>query len=109
MPEVFRHVVQMPARQFWISVPRATNVVAAIMKGDTLSSMRKNKREMFMEIHRRVVELKKRRPDWSLPCLVREVVSQPAPKFYIDPCSARILILQERKLWFEEKSKRRQR
>lgn len=109
MPDVFRHVVEMPAQQFWVSVPRAAVVVTAIMRGDSLSSMRENKREMFFEIHRRVLELRKKCPDWSMSRLVREVVCQPAPKFYLEPGSARVLILKERKLWFEEKSKNRQR
>lgn len=106
MPDVFRHVVNMPAERFWVSTPRATVVVAGIDRGDKLLYMRQNKREMFFEIHRRVVALRKRYPNWTLPRLVGEVVAQPAPKFYIAPGSARVIILRARKKWYEDKRKR---
>ena len=106
MPDVFRCVVNMPASRFWVSSPRAAVVVANIMRGDKLIYMRPNKREMFFEIHKRVLLLKKLHSDWSLPRLIEEVISCEAPKFYMAPGSARVLILKARKQWFQEKSKR---
>lgn len=106
MPDVFKNVVEMPAARFWVSASRAAVVVACIIRGDKLSYMRPNKREMFFEIHRRVMKLRRSCPNWSIPKLIETVIAQPAPKFYLAPGSARALILKARKKWFAEKSKR---
>ena len=103
MPQVFKTVVEMPSARFWISKPRATVVVSRILQGDTLKYMRPTKREMFFEIHRRVTILRHTHPHWSLPRLVDAVISQPAPKFYLTPASARALILKARSKWFAER------
>lgn len=108
MPEVFESVVNSPARRFYISAPRAAVVVAAMDKGDTLSSMRPNKREMFVEIYRRYMALRVNAPSAPVAHLVRQIVEQPAPKFYLSASSAKIIILKARKLWFKEKSKKMQ-
>ena len=109
MPDVFKRVVEMPAARFWVSAPRATVVVANILRGDGLRYMRPNKRAMFLEIHRRVMNMKASHPDWSVSRLVDAVVAQPAPKFYLAPGSARVLILKARKQWFAESSSRMRR
>lgn len=106
MPCVFKAVVEMPASRFWVSAPRAAIVVANIMRGDSLTYMRPNKREMFFEIHRRVLILRRADPLLSLHQLVEAVISQPAPKFYMAPGSARALILKARKQWFAHSSLR---
>lgn len=106
MPDVFRNVVNMPASRFWVSPARASVVVASIMRGDRLHYMRSNKREMFFEIHRRVILLRRTCADWSMPRLIDAVISQPAPKFYLAPGSARALIFKARKQWFAESSSR---
>lgn len=108
MPEVFKHIVEMPASRFWVSSQRAAVVVASIIRGDDLHYMRSTKREMFFEIYRRVVELRATRPELSLLRLVEIVLALPAPKFYLSPGSARVLILKARKQWFSEKLKKHQ-
>ena len=108
MPDIFNHIVEMPAARFWVSSSRAAVVVARILRGDDLNYMRPSKREMFFEIHRRVVELQAHNPDLTLHRLVEMVVSQTAPKFYLAPASARIMILKARKKWFAEKYKNQQ-
>lgn len=108
LPDIYRRVVEMPATRFWVSEHRAAVVVAEIMRGDNLHYMRKNKREMFFEIFRRVEALKEEYPaDRPLLHLVEEVVFQPAPKFYLCPGSARALILKGKKQWRIEKLLRR--
>lgn len=106
MPNVFKNVVNMPASRFWVSASRAAVVLADIMRGDNLCSMRPNKREMYFEIHRRVKELQQRHINWSIPQLIEAVIAQPAPKFYLAPGSARVIILKARKKWFVENSRR---
>ena len=96
----------MPASRFWVSASRAAVVLADITRGDNLCSMRPNKREMYFEIHRRVKELKQRHINWSIPQLIEAVIAQPAPKFYLAPGSARVIILKARKKWFVENSRR---
>ena len=108
MPEIFESVVNSPAPRFYISAPRAAVVVAALDKGDSLSSMRPNKREMFAEIYRRYLILRAANPAAPVAHLVRDIVEQPAPKFYLSASSAKIIILKARKLWFKEKSKKMQ-
>lgn len=100
MPEVFRCVVDMPASRFWVSAARASIVMSNIERGDKLHYMRPNKREMFFEIHRRITMLRKSHPNWSTPRLLKVVLEQPAPKFYLAPGSARALILKARKQFF---------
>lgn len=109
MPDVFKSVVEMPASRFWVSASRTSVVIASIIHGDQLNHMRPNKREMFFEIHRRVMDLKTIHPRWSMPRLIKAVISQPAPKFYLAPGSARVLILKARKQWFAESSSRMRR
>lgn len=106
MPDVFKRIVEMPASRFWVSSSRASVVVASIMRGDDLHYMRSNKREMFLEIYRRVVALRAKQPDLSLPRLIEKVLAQPAPKFYLAPGSARVIILRARKQWFAEKTEK---
>ena len=109
MPDVFKKIVDMPASRFWVSTPRAAVVIACIMRGDKLHYMRPNKREMFFEIYRRVIKLRLKYSDWSMPKLIETVIAQPAPKFYLAPGSARALILKARKQWFAESSSRMRR
>lgn len=108
MSDIFKRIVEMPASRFWVSSSRASVVVASIMRGDDLHYMRSNKREMFLEIYRRFVALRAKQPNLSLPRLIEKVIAQPAPKFYLAPGSARVLILRARKQWFTEKLKRLQ-
>lgn len=103
--DIFGRVVEMPASRFWVSTSRAAVVMASIMRGDRLKYMRPNKREMFFEIYRRMCELRQKRSDWSVPRILDVVLAQPAPKFYMAPGSARVIILKERKRWFLEKMK----
>jgi len=87
--DIGKRIVNSPSPRFWVSEERAAAVVSAIMRGKpVLKTMRPTKREMFEEIHRRVVALKKEHPDWHLSRLVFEVVNSPAPKFYMEPSSA---------------------
>lgn len=106
MKDVFKRVVDMPAARFWVSSSRAAVVLACIMRGDKLLYMRPNKREMFFEIHRRVMNLQRSHNNWSMPRLIETIIAQPAPKFYLAPGSARVLILKARKQWFAESSSR---
>lgn len=100
--EIGEKIVNSPSPRFWVSEERAAAVVSAIMRGKpVLETMRPSKREMFSEIYRRVVELKKRHPDWRLCQLIFEVVNSPAPKFYMEASSALERLFKIRNGWYD--------
>lgn len=100
--EIGEKIVNSPAPRFWVSEERAAAVVSSIMRGKPiLDTMRPTKREMFLEIHRRVVALKEQHPDWTLCALVLKVVNSPAPKFYMRPSSALERLFKIRNGWYE--------
>lgn len=100
--EISEKIVNSSAPRFWVSEERAAAVVSAIMRGKpVLETMRPTKREMFEEIHRRVVALKELHPDWHLCQLVFKVVNSPAPKFYMEASSALERLFKIRNGWYE--------
>lgn len=104
--ELLRRTVNSPSERFWVSEYRATYVIKAIMSGDELRGMTNMKREMFMEIYRRTMKLRKKRPDADLFDLVNIVVNQPAPKFYLTPGSANVIIHKAKRKWKEERMRK---
>lgn len=107
MPEIYRQVVDMPAQRFWVSEERAAIVISSMMRGDKLENMRPLKREMYNEIYRRAMALREEDPTLPISQLVAQVVEQPAPKFYLTPGSAKVLICKIRKEWYYQRTKRR--
>lgn len=107
MPDVYEQVANSPSRRFWVSEERATIVVSAMMRGDDLKRMRPLKREMYNEIYRRAMALRDKSPKMPISQLVAQVLEQPAPKFYITPGSAKVLICKIRKEWYYQRTKRR--
>lgn len=107
MPDVYEKVANSPSRRFWVSEERAAIVVSAMMRGDSLDRMRPLKREMYNEIYRRAMELRDKHPNMPISQLVAQVVEQPAPKFYLTPGSAKVLICKIRKEWYYQRTKRR--
>lgn len=106
LKEIGHKIVNSPSPRFWVSEERAAAVVSAIMRGKPiLNSMRPTKREMFQEIYRRVIALKKVHPDWTLCQLVSDVVNSPAPKFYMEPSSALERLFKIRNGWYDAKRK----
>lgn len=106
LAEISRLVVNSPSPRFWVSEERAAAVVSAMMRGlPVLKPMRPTKREMFIEIHRRVIALKHQHPEWPLCLLASEVVNSPAPKFYMEPSSAMQRIFKIRNGWYDRKHK----
>lgn len=92
--EVLTNVVNSPSKRFWVSSERASNIISEMCAGNNLSGMKLNKQLMFREIYRRVVQMKDmpRYKNYRLSELVSIVIEQPAPKFYITPESAKIII-----------------
>lgn len=99
--DVFRLVANSPASRFWVSEERAAVVISAMWAGRPLPRMRPNKREMFEEIFRRFKIEKERNPSATIYELVAEIVSQPAPKFYLTPRTVGEFIYRYKKGWYD--------
>lgn len=92
LSDVLRETVNTQSERFWVSEERAVGVVMKMIKGDTLKDMSPMKREMFTEIYRRVMEEKKQAPHKTITDIVTHIVNCPAPKFYLTPGSAKVII-----------------
>ena len=101
--EIYRKMADSPSDRFWVSEERALIVVLQIMKGDTLLSMGKNKRDMFFEIYRRATIMKQKYPTLSLTKIMFKVVRQPAPKFYLTEGSIKVIISKIKSKWYERR------
>lgn len=106
MSDVYAAIVNMQSRRFWVSDTRAAKVIYAMLRGTTPKGMRPLKREMFEEILRRVLALREERPGLAIRACCRIVVAQPAPKFYLAPGSAKVMVCKARKQWAQEKATR---
>lgn len=107
MSDVYNKIVNMPSRRFWVSDLRATLVISGMIRGNAhLEKMCQSKREMYEEIYRRVLSLSERYPNKPIPELCAMAVVQPAPKFYLAPSSARIMVIKARKEWKKRKLQR---
>lgn len=95
--KAFHEAVESPAPRFWVSEIRAARVVSLLYKGeDVLSGMHPKKQEMYMEIFRRVKEMRKQFPHMSLGDIVFEVVNSEAPSFYLTVSSAQKIIYRRK-------------
>lgn len=104
--EIGEKIVNSPSPRFWVSEERAAAIVSAIMRGKpVLDTMRPTKREMFEEIHRRVIALKELHPHWQMCQLISKVVNSPAPKFYMEVSSALERLFKIRNGWYDNEKR----
>lgn len=108
MPECYEFLAKMPAPRFYVSDIRAALVVSAMIDKRTKSykNMRPLKREMFQEICRRVVKMRKKSPGMTVLECCKQVVLQPAPKFYISANTAKCIVCKNREEWKRKKLQR---
>ena len=92
LSDIFRNVVEMPSARFWVSEERSAIVIAKMFRGDKLEKMRPNAREMYFEIYKRVVSEMETYPDKSTAEIIFQVIRHPAPKFYLTPDTARVIV-----------------
>ena len=96
--KAFHEATLQEAPRFWVSEQRAATVISRMLKGETdLSDMYEEKREMYLEIYRRVKKLREERPGAHVGDLVFEVINQTAPRSYMSWQRAKTLINAERK------------
>ena len=104
--EIIQRAVESPAERFWCSEEQATCIVRQMLAGKTPTIRTATKREMYEEIYRRVVELRKGKPDMTITDAVFKVVNSPAPKFYLTRQSAYVIIQRAKKECYEERKQR---
>ncbi|MBO7167748.1 MAG: hypothetical protein J6V61_03275 [Bacteroidaceae bacterium] len=103
--EISTRLVNMPSRRFWVSEERAAIVISAMMHKRDVPHLTPTKKEMFDEIYKRALVVMKENPHLSIYEVARIVVNQPAPKFYITPGSAKVIIYYKKKAWYEKRKK----
>ena len=95
--KAFHEASEAPAPRFWVSDTRAAIIISRMMKGDdVLSGMQPGKRKMYLEIYKRVKELRAERPKAPLGDLVFEVVNSPAPCSYLAANTVRNILSMRR-------------
>ena len=95
--------------RFWVSEER-TNIVTGMMAKNmegTLKGMTPLKRKMYLEIYSRVQMLMKEHPGMTRLQAVSEVISSPAPEFYLTPGSVEVIICKmKKKAWYKERKRK---
>ena len=99
---VYEETVMLPSPRFWVSSSRAAIVIREMLRGRSVDDMQPCKRDMYKEIHKRVVRAIEDGDERSVTEIVEDVVCQPAPHFYVTPGTAREKIKQGRRLWREK-------
>lgn len=95
--EIIKQTVQSPSQRFWVSEERAAIVVKQMMAGNKLEGMHPMKKTMYEEIYRRTMDMKMNNPEMTVTDIVRIIVEQPAPCFYLNPESAIVIICKAMK------------
>lgn len=106
LKDILNIVVNSRAKRFWVSEERATAVICKMLKGESIDYMSPLRQEMYREICRRVIHRKSLKPYMTTTEAVLMVVNEPAPKFYITPESANMIICKLRKRKRKEQSQR---
>lgn len=95
--DMYGMAAERPATRFWVSEGRAAIVIGAMSRGVMPEKALPLRREMYDEIFRRVCARMAAEPGLCLTHAVREVIYEPAPKFYITPTSAKTIIYRVRR------------
>lgn len=90
--EVANKVVNSPAPRFYVSEYRARNVIKRMFNGKPLHKISPLRMEMYEEIFARVKEARKVMQHKPLLLVIEEVLSQPAPKFYLTEKSGVVIL-----------------
>lgn len=104
MGELYAFLAHTAAPRFYVSETRACQVVSAMNDGkkDACRGMRRQKREMFKEIHKRAMVIAEDEPDMPFRDIIRKVIRQQAPTFYMSVASIKACLCRMRKEWREK-------
>lgn len=94
----FQEAADSPTPRFWIGEARATRVIREMLKGkNPTEGMSKERKKMYDEILRRVVEMRLANPEMNLGDAVFTVVNSPAPSSYLSWQRTKSLIEEVKK------------
>lgn len=94
----FFNAASSPASRFWVSERRAAYVVGQMLANPSFcDSMIPKRKEMFEEIFRRFLAVRKKHPSSSIYALVFDIVNSRAPEFYLTPKSSRVILYKAMK------------
>ena len=96
LDEALTRTVNSPAKRFYISSDRAYGVLIRWEKYGITKLITAERQEMYEEIYRRILELRKSMPNTPFMHLTEMVLDQPAPKFYLETSSAKIILCKYR-------------
>lgn len=85
-------IINLDAPKFYISEGEAQRAISKMLRGIPLNNKNPLKNEMYEELKKNFLEWRKENPDTSISKGVEYIINLPAPKFYIKPQSAHILI-----------------
>lgn len=88
--DLLLETILSPAKRFYVSEEQALRTISKILKGQSVVFKNILKKKMYDEILRRVME-KWDRDKEPLIYLLCRIINEPAPRFYINLKSARIL------------------
>lgn len=80
-----------PAPRFYCTFEQARRIVSLLDRGKELPIENENKIRMYKELHRRFVEARNKTGIKSFS-LLEEIITQPAPSFYLDFETFRALV-----------------
>ena len=96
--KAFHAAASAPAPRFWVSEPRAAAVVGKMLADEScIDSMTEEKREMYREIYRRFIKIRRMCPDMTIADIVFDIVNAEAPKSYLSKDRARSIIYKAKK------------
>ena len=94
--DMFGRAARRPASRFWVSELRAAEVISRMLRGESLDNATPQKRKMYEELMRRVVDWREKHPGHPLSDAVFAAVNSPAPEFYLTDKSAKVIIYRLR-------------
>ena len=100
---LYRWVVEQASIRYWVSEEQAYRVIDKRLRGVKVDYVSPYRQMMYDEIERQVARLDHLRPNASIYDLVFEVVNSPAPKFFLSPESAKVLISKIRTRFYEKR------
>lgn len=97
LTEIAKTIAMSPCSRFWVSIERAEIVICNMDKGKPLENMIPSRKEMFQEIYRRYLILKKEKPSLTKREIIGEIINGQAPSFYLTPQSVITILHRVRK------------
>ena len=96
--KAFRDTASAPAPRFWVSEARAAAVIGKMLTDESYTdSMNEEKREMYREIYRRFIKIRRMCPEMTIADIVFDIVNAEAPKSYLSKDRVRSIIYKAKR------------